>query len=276
MKLAFVIKTLDSSGGAERVLTQVTSELARHGHEINLLTFGRKGDPDFYPVDPAIGRVWLGVGNVRERSGVIDFIRQIRLLRREILRLAPDAAVGFMHSGYVPLALALSTSSIPVVASEHISYDHFRTRPLEAILLRAAAPFHTQMTAVSEAIRGGFPRYLGRRMMVLPNPVAPVNCMADTVGGCPKLLLNVGRLTEQKDQRTLVEAFARTAPAHPDWILRIVGEGNLRRQLERVIAGFGLQDRVQLAGVIEDMEREYCSAQLFAVASRYESFGLAT
>src|SRR5205085_78643 len=124
--------------------------------------------------------------------------------------------------------------------------------------------------------RGGFPRYLGRRMMVLPNPVAPVNCMADTVGGCPKLLLNVGRLTEQKDQRTLVEAFARTAPAHPDWILRIVGEGNLRRQLERVIAGFGLQDRVQLAGVIEDMEREYCSAQLFAVASRYESFGLAT
>jgi glycosyltransferase involved in cell wall biosynthesis len=89
-------------------------------------------------------------------------------------------------------------------------------------------------------------------------------------------VLNVGRLAEQKDQRTLIKAFAELASDHPDWTLRIVGQGPLRSELEKMIAALGLGRRVELAGIIEDMESEYASAQLFAMPSRYESFGLAT
>ena len=56
-------------------------------------------------------------------------VEKIRFLR-------PDVAVGFMHSSYIPLGLALLGTGIPLVASEHISYDHYRDRPLQAALLR--------------------------------------------------------------------------------------------------------------------------------------------
>src|SRR3954451_5032486 len=238
MKVAFVIKTLDTSGGgAERVLTQVTSELVRRGHQVTLITFGKKGEPDFYPVDPAIRRVWLDVGDVQARSGVMEVVRRVNSLRRTVSDLAPDVAIGFMHSAYVPLALALAASRIPVIASEHISYDHFRGRPLEALALRATASLYARMTVISNAIRSNFPDYLARRMEVIPNPVASICRRADPIGGGSKILLNVGRLAEQKDQRTLLSAFARVAPAHLDWTLRIIGQGPLRSELEEMIEG---------------------------------------
>jgi glycosyltransferase involved in cell wall biosynthesis len=277
MKLAFVIKTLDSrGGGAERVLTQVTSELVKRGHQISLLTFGAPGEPDFYPVDPAIERIWLGAGNVQTPSGVIDVLSRIKKLRRAIRDVGPDAAIGFMHSSYIPLAIALPGSSIPVVASEHTSFDHFRRLPLHAFLLRAAAPFFARMTIISEALRNDFPRHAAERMAVIPNPLIPLSARADPIGGRQKILLHVGRLSEEKDQRTLIEAFAQVAPAHPEWMLRIVGQGALRGELEAIITALGIEDRVELAGVTGDIGSTYASAQLFAMPSRYESFGLAT
>jgi glycosyltransferase involved in cell wall biosynthesis len=50
----------------------------------------------------------------------------------------------------------------------------------------------------------------------------------------------------------------------------------LRAQLEEQISTLGLGNRVQLPGPTRDITKEYSSAQLFVVSSRYESFGLAT
>jgi glycosyltransferase involved in cell wall biosynthesis len=190
--------------------------------------------------------------------------------------LAPDVATGFMHSAYVPLAMALCSSGIPVVASEHIVYDHYRSFPLEALSLRVTAPLYSRITVLSNDIRKSYPRSLAARMEVVPNPVAPAPRLGDIVGGRSKVLLNVGRLFDQKDQRTLIEAFAQVAGAHPDWTLRIVGEGPLRPMLEALVEDRGLRGRVELLGTVNPIEREYESAQVFVMSSRYESFGLAT
>jgi glycosyltransferase involved in cell wall biosynthesis len=277
MKLVFVIKTLGTpGGGAERVLTQVTSELAARGHELTIVSFGPDDEGDFYKVADRIDRLWLQAGDVKARSSPTDVLRRTLALRRLITGLAPDAAVGFMHSAYVPLALALWNSRIPVVASEHILYDHYRALPFEALALRLTARYYARITDISEAIRRSYPKRLSDRMDVIPNPVIPSEHLANSIGGSSKVLLNVGRLFEQKDQRTLIEAFARVAGVHPDWTLRILGEGPLRPMLEKLVKDRGLQDRVQLPGVVNEIAREYESAQIFVMSSRYESFGLAT
>lgn len=66
------------------------------------------------------------------------------------------------------------------------------------------------------------------------------------------------------------------ADAHPDWRLRIVGEGELRAVLEGQVRDLGLENRVELPGVVGDVADQYRSAQLFVLPSKYESFGLAT
>lgn len=66
-------------------------------------------------------------------------------------------------------------------------------------------------------------------------------------GGRP-LLLNIGRLVEQKGQLTLVEAAARLRDAGRDFEVAIVGDGELRPALTGRILALRLQDRVRLLG----------------------------
>ena len=115
-------------------------------------------------------------------------------------------------------------------------------------------------------------------MVVLPNPVYPatIHAAPNGKGVAVKTVLNVGRLVDIKDQRTLIAAFAQLAASFPDWRLHIIGEGELRGELEAQVADLGLQERVQLPGTTSTIEKEYAASHIFAISSRYEGFGLVT
>ena len=89
-----------------------------------------------------------------------------------------------------------------------------------------------------------------------------------------KTVLAVGRLHEQKGFDLLLNAWQPIEARYPDWTLRIVGEGPKRTELEAQIKELGLR-HVVLAGRTEDMKREYASASLFVLSSRYEGLPLA-
>jgi GalNAc-alpha-(1->4)-GalNAc-alpha-(1->3)-diNAcBac-PP-undecaprenol alpha-1,4-N-acetyl-D-galactosaminyltransferase len=280
MKLLLAIKaTALAGGGTERVVSQVSAALAERGHDVTLASFDRPGDPPFYTIHPSVRQRRLGIGDIGRGTGPGEAMKRIAALRRLALEIRPDVAVGFMHSSYIPLGLALVGTGIPLVASEHISYDHYRTRRFQAALLRLAPLVARAITVLSPSVRAGFPAAMRSRMTVVPNPVSvDVRQSADVVGNerPVKTLLAVGRLEDQKDHSTLIAAFARIAADFPDWRLRIVGEGVLRAQLEAQRRRLGLEDRVALPGAIRDVAAEYAAAQLFAMPSSYESFGLTT
>jgi len=280
MRLLFAIKTLAlPGGGTERVLADLTSALVQRGHAMTVLSFDRAGVEPFYSFDRTVRRVSLGIGEVGRGTRANEALRRVLALRRLAREIKPEVAVGFMHSAYIPLGLGLLGSGVPVIASEHIAYDHYRTRPLQAALLRLAPTLSRAITVISPAIRDGFPLSLRRRMVVMPNPVSAQDRRPADVSGAgrpQKTLLAVGRLEAQKDHRTLIGAFARVAPDFPDWRLRIVGEGTLRGELEAQVGRLGLDGRVALPGATTRIDDEYVAAQLFAMPSSYESFGLTT
>jgi glycosyltransferase involved in cell wall biosynthesis len=284
MKLLFCIKRLHAvAGGAERVFCTVCSELAARGHAVTVVSYDRADEQPFYGIDARVRRVALDIGNVRGTAGMVETLRRMVALRALARREQPDVAVGFMHSMFVPMAVALAGLPVPAVGSEHIVPEHYRSRPLQYLLLLATAPLLSRMTVLSEAIRLRYPGVVRRRMQVLPNPVAKprsalpqADAAAEAPLGAGPVLLCVGRLDAQKDHATLVQAFARIAGQHPAWRLTIVGEGTLRPALEAQIEALGLGDRISLKGITDRIDDAYRSASAFVLSSRYESFGLAT
>lgn len=89
-----------------------------------------------------------------------------------------------------------------------------------------------------------------------------------------KRIVAVGRLSWEKGFDRLLDCFALTREKHPDWSLRIVGDGPEQEKLEQKIAELGLGDAVVLtgrlspAGVEEEMKR----ASLYAMTSLSEGF----
>ena len=83
------------------------------------------------------------------------------------------------------------------------------------------------------------------------------------------VVLAAGRLSEQKDFSTLIKAFARIA-ARRTCRLIILGEGQKRKDLEDLILGLGLGDRVSLPGWVENPFAFMARASLFVLSSRFE------
>lgn len=97
-----------------------------------------------------------------------------------------------------------------------------------------------------------------------------------TGGGETPCILSVGSLTRRKGHDVLIEALA--ALKDLDWICRIVGSRELdaavASQLEEQINRLDLHERVSLVGEVDDTRSEFARADVFALASRYEGYGM--
>ncbi|MEM8810792.1 MAG: glycosyltransferase, partial [Cyanobacteria bacterium P01_G01_bin.38] len=80
-------------------------------------------------------------------------------------------------------------------------------------------------------------------------------------------IVMVGRLDQQKAPYYLVEAFAQVVRVCPNTLLLLVGEGELRSQLETQIQQLNLTAQVRLLGSREDVPEILKIADIFALSS---------
>lgn len=281
LNIVFAIKALgNQGGGAERVLVEVASGLARRGHTVTLISSDPEGQASYYRLDETVKRINLGIGNVTGKSSLSDVVRRMASFRRAVTGVRPDVVVAFMHSTYLPAGISLIGTGIPMIASEHISPEHYQSRRLERMLLQLTPLLAAKITVVTHQILLSFGWWLRRRMTVVSNPVSVTagkrSPELDADPERPRILLSVGRLAPQKNQQCLIAAFAKVSRDFPSWKLRILGEGELRGALEAQVRELGLTDKVEMPGAVSDVGREYRRADLFVLPSTYESFGLAT
>lgn len=89
-------------------------------------------------------------------------------------------------------------------------------------------------------------------------------------------ILSVGSLTRRKGHDVLLRALARLR--HLSWQATIIGSPDLdpvtAKDLAALCVDLSLVDRVTLAGERPDVRAEMASADIFALASRYEGYGM--
>ena len=81
---------------------------------------------------------------------------------------------------------------------------------------------------------------------------------------------SIGRLTEQKGMEFLLRAFARLSRQSSDMKLVIVGDGELRRDLELLARHLRVDDRVVFTGIRNDIPSLMRLFSVFALASLWE------
>lgn len=86
-----------------------------------------------------------------------------------------------------------------------------------------------------------------------------------------KYILGVGRLTKQKRFDVLIKAFHKSNVKNLKLV--ILGEGNQREDLDKLINELDLKDKVILPGFMNNPYPWYKNASLFVLSSDYEGFG---
>lgn len=86
---------------------------------------------------------------------------------------------------------------------------------------------------------------------------------------------NVGRLCYQKNQAFLIDIFASLQSARPDSVLLLVGEGELKADLQRQAEKLGIADKVIFYGVTDKVENLLWAMDMFVFPSQFEGLGIA-
>lgn len=87
-----------------------------------------------------------------------------------------------------------------------------------------------------------------------------------------RCIISSGRLVNQKGINNLLKAFYLLANEDDETRLVIIGEGNLRNSIEKLIENLGLREKVLLTGFQDNPFRYIARADVFALTSFYEGF----
>jgi glycosyltransferase involved in cell wall biosynthesis len=88
-------------------------------------------------------------------------------------------------------------------------------------------------------------------------------------------IVMVGRLDPQKAPYLLIEAFAKVVKQHPETLLMLVGDGELRPSLQTQAQELDIADKVKFLGTREDVPEILKVADIFSFSSLWEAMGRA-
>ena len=257
----------NAMGGTERHLAELANAQVAAGHRVSImLRCNRRpygcDDPFLHWLHPEIEVITL--------PNYWPFSRwPLWPIKRHLARLKPD--IIHTHHGRDSRYLArAAVGKIPVVGTLHMPYrDKDCAR-------------HDGLICVSNWQMADIPADKQSHSIVVPNWVKNHPAPSDTkkqglrqtleLGEDVRIFGAVGRLTEEKGVDDLIEAFI--AAKLENVVLCVFGEGEMRPQLERLIAEHHMQDSIRLMGYVTDIHPWYHVFDMFVLPSRAETFGL--
>ncbi|MBV6656321.1 MAG: glycosyltransferase family 4 protein [Devosiaceae bacterium] len=274
MRFAFLLTQLEVGGAQTRVF-QTATELRSRGHAVDVYVF-YQARPCFEEEDKTI--LSRSKRPLHLLAGFARFWRHLVRQRYDVL-ITNTAPANVIGCSIAKLAGQRRTISWQTQPPQRLSkfvqrLDH----------MCGALGIYTATVANSHWTRACFEDRSAayqRRMRLLTDGIKPRVDPRDKTAARRELgldehdriVVTVGRLSRQKAHAVLVDAFRIVRDAQ----LLIVGEGELREDLERRIAALSLTDRVQLVGEVPGpVVATYLRAtDCFAFPSRWETFGLA-
>lgn len=197
-------------------------------------------------------------------------------ISKQLRQMIKKEKIDILLSMGVPLALytvpACIGTSAKHIISERNDPAHFSgkvlTRIVSRLLMRMASGFVFQ-TKEAQLYYGNS---IVERSRVIPNPLFNVETMPNVPfqGKRKKVIVSVGRLNKQKNQKMLIEAFAELEKDYPDYKLMIWGEGPERENLENLIEKLDIESKVELPGTTNRILEEIYRDSIFVMTSDFE------
>jgi len=290
-------------GGSEAYMALVRDALRSAGDDVRLLTCGARdaavgvADQRAWGTDRVVPQAFLQVDNpfatTEVRKSIREFQPDVALLGPFAYHLSPGVA--FALNG-VPTVLSIMDYKVVCPLGSKLLPDgkicqkpaglvcwrggcvplpHWLRDQARYARIRRGVDRADVVLVPSVAVRDELARH-GIVSRVLPLPIAAAPSPERKRAATPVFVYS-GRLVPEKGLPQLLRAFARVRARVPDAHLRLVGDGGMRTDLERLVVSLGVQDAVVFHGRLPftRVEQELVDAWALVAPSLWaEPFGM--
>ena len=309
-KICFVVDSIFSIGGVQRVTAVIAKELAKD-YDVSIVTFDKPEQQDtaLYHLNevninyrffayPQVGRLKTYI--CKAYSGLYLKLQPTAQwcsdlyahssypseLRHELLSELRQGAYDVIIGVHAPLAARLSTlkndlSNTKLIGWLHNSFEAlFGEDSHYYIGSKRRRHYIYQFRKLDDLVvlcKDDAKRFNECDKHFIPtviyNPLTLKQGEAAT--GDSKKFLTIGRFTPlHKGIDLLIEAFNLFAKKNNEWHLDIVGEGGEESTFRRLIKEHQLEDRITIHPFTNQIQAYYSHAQIYVLSSRWEGMPL--
>ena len=284
MRILYVTDAFATWGGMERVLTDKMNDLVAHfDYEIHLLTINQGSHKVPYHLLPNIrfSDLQIRMHQQYDYHGIWRIIKRNKLLKllksrmeTTIHEIKPDIIICvkvdfvgvLLHvKGCIPLVVESHT----LCKSETIDGSGWLRRFHVHFLKRNIRKADT-VIALTKGDTEDWQK-INPSTFVIPN-VVHLN-ESGKISSCQETsVMFVGRFSSQKDIQSLLSIWNLVNKKHPNWQLRIYGDGELKEHYMPIIQG--MDANIRVFPPTPDIMEKFLDNSILLLTSLYEPFGL--
>jgi glycosyltransferase involved in cell wall biosynthesis len=251
-------------GGTERDMSGLANYYCSQGIRVNILLLFKLDR--FYSIDNRITIYEPGIDR-KKYNKYIYAVLLLPYIRKIVKKTNPDVVFSFGEWFNPYVILASGGLKYPVFVCDRMSPDLKFGLILDTakkFLYKKADGIIAQTKYAADIIKR---RTNSANVAVIPNPLNLMDYKS-----CEKknYIVTLGRLSKEKGQKYLIQAFAKLN--NPDWFLHIIGDGPMRHELENLVQISGISERVIFHGHLKDFSMIFSESKIFVLPSLSEGY----
>lgn len=257
MKLVFITDSMHP-GGAERVISVLANHFA---DKYSVAIVCLRGQKSFYTLKENINLICL------EKQYGNNLLNKFVWLIRNVN--SDSLVIAFMVNVYIFTLTALLLKNVKVIVSER---NDPTAHKLPIRILRKLLIWRAQRLIVqTKDIADYFPKLIQNKIDIIYNPISDnYEWKSGISASKEQVIVNIGRLSPQKNHKMLINAFSVVSKRYPEYQLHIYGEGEIQAEIEEYIRNKHLEGKVLLKGKCNTLGDVLPHAEVFALSSDYE------
>lgn len=275
-RILLIAAATSTTGGGEHHVADLLRHLPARGFEVSLLC---PPGGDLTALAESLG--------VRVEHGAVDGgfpLAGVRAVRSAVAHLRPHVvhAHGSRAAFYARLGDP-SAAKRCIYTVHGIHVDKAGSAPRRAFFLAAERALRSRTARFicvcdADCQKGATLGLLDaeravtvRNGITLPDPVEPGGFRGELgISEKAPLVLSVAQFREQKDQHTLIEAWARVSVRFSSAVLVLIGSGPLESKLRDLANERSVAKSLRFVAPRPDLRSAYTDANAFALSSRWE------
>lgn len=291
MNIVYIYKSLAQKAGTERILIDKMNYLCKE-HQVYIITYEQGKHPIPFPMDNRITHIDLNVRfftryKFNGFKRLYTYFQMKRTFKKKLFEICRSIN---------PDIIICTTYAAPLISVFHHAATRFRakwvieahtiTDEIKKIndfsnpILRIYAKFwdwHIQRTiskcdALVTLTHNDAQSWKQiKTPYIIPNSITyPIQITKNQ----NKIVITAGRLEFQKGYDLLIETWKLVNQKHPEWKLKIFGDGSMKEMLKEKIYSYQLDHSILIMSPVNNIYDEYMNSAIYVSSSRYEGFGL--